>query len=133
MERGERERVRVVFQVEERVKVVPRREDWGEADAEVVVEEAIVESVEDWVVCALLGWLRVVDKERRRAVKGEGKGGGTRLMVVEVGDDGDINSSMVVSKPSKKWIRSGTALVKVSTGMGGRSMVLLGLPDICIM
>jgi hypothetical protein len=98
----------------------------------------VVESVEDCVVCALLGGLRLVDKERRRAVKGEGKGGGTRLImgefvVVDDDDDGDISSSMVVSRPSKKWIRSGTALVKVSTGMGGRSMELLGLPDVCIM
>jgi hypothetical protein len=94
-----------------------------------------VESVEDCVVCALLGGLRLVDKERRRAVKGEGKGGGTRLIMGEfvVVDDGDISSSMVVSRPSKKWIRSGTALVKVSTGMGGRSMELLGLPDVCVM
>jgi hypothetical protein len=97
----------------------------------VVVEEEVVESVEDWVVCALLGGLRLVDKERRRAVKGDGKGGGTRLIMGEFDDDGDISSSMVVSRPSKKWIRSGTALVKVSTGMGGRSMELL--PDVCIM
>ena len=101
--------------------------------------EELVESVEDWVVCALLGGLRLVDKERRRAVKGEGKGGGSRLIMGEFDDDdgddddGETNSSMVVSRPSKKWIRSGTALVKVSTGMGGRSMELLGLPDVCIM
>jgi hypothetical protein len=46
MERGERDRVRVEVQVRERVKAAPRRDDWGEADADVVVEEVVVESVE---------------------------------------------------------------------------------------
>lgn len=42
MERGEQERVRVVFQVLARVKGVPRKADWGDVDA-----EEVVESVED--------------------------------------------------------------------------------------
>lgn len=50
MERGERDRVWVEFQVRERVKAAPRRDDCGEADADVVVEAVVVvvvESVED--------------------------------------------------------------------------------------
>ncbi len=45
MERGERDRVRVVFQVLERVKAAPRRDASGEPETDVVVEES-VESVE---------------------------------------------------------------------------------------
>jgi hypothetical protein len=63
---GERERVRVVFHVRARMKVVPRKEDWGEAEAEVVVDE-IVESMEESVVWARFGWLNVVVRESRRA------------------------------------------------------------------
>lgn len=91
----------VVFcQVRERGKAEPQREDCGEVEAEVVV----VEESEGW---ALLGWLKLVVRERRRAEKGEGKGAGVRLMVLDgvVGDDddddGEDNSSMVVSRPSK--------------------------------
>lgn len=121
MERGERDLVRLVVQVDEREKEAPRREDWGEADAEVVVEE-VVDSVEEWVLCALFCWLRLVERERRRAVNGEGKGAGIRLMM---SDGDDEAASIVVSRPSKKVIKSGTALVKVSLVMGGRRMELV--------
>lgn len=128
MEGGERDRVRVVVQVLERVKAAPRREESGDVDAEVVAEE-VVESVDDCVVCTRLGWLKLVVRERRRAVNGEGKGAGIRL-IVSVADD---DSSMVVSRPSKKLIRSGTALVKVSIVVGGRRMELVLFGEVCIM
>jgi hypothetical protein len=102
-----------------------------------VEAEVVVESVEDWVVWSLLGWLKEVVRERRRAVKGVGKGAGIRDITVG-DDDGDEeeedSSSIVVSRPSKKVMRSGTALVKVSVGMGGRrSMVLVLSTVVCIM
>jgi hypothetical protein len=68
-------------------------------------------------------------------VKGVGKGAGIRDITVGDDDDGDDedSSSIVVSRPSKKVMRSGTALVKVSVGMGGRSRVLVLLTVVCIM
>jgi hypothetical protein len=101
-----------------------------------VEADVVVESVEDWVVWTLLGWLKEVVRERRRAVKGVGKGAGIRDITVGDDDDGDDedSSSIVVSRPSKKVMRSGTALVKVSVVMGGRrSMVLVLLMVVCIM
>jgi hypothetical protein len=100
MERGERDRVRAVFKVLERVKAAPRKDAWGEPEADVVVEQS-VESVEDWSVCTLLGWFKLVVSESRRAVKGEGNGAGTLLIVVNDVDDDDAISSIVVSRPSK--------------------------------
>jgi hypothetical protein len=79
------------------------------------------------VVFTLLGWLKVVVRERRRAENGEGKGAEIRLMVRTVA------SSIVVSSPSKKLIRSGTALAKVSVGIGGRSMELVLLLAVSMM
>ena len=85
-------------------------------------------------MCTLLGRLKLVVSESRRAVNGEGNGAGTLLIVVDdVVDDDAAISSIVVSRPSKKWMRSGTALVKVSSGIGGRSMELLLLTTLCIM
>lgn len=55
-------------------------------------------------------------------------GGGIRDMsngVMVVVEEDKYCSSMVVSRPSKKWMRFGTALVKMSVVMGGRSTVLL--------
>ena len=126
MERGERDRARLGPPVLQRLKAAPRRDDWGDADADVVVEE-MVESVEGRVVCLLLGLLRLVVSERRRAVSGVGKGPGARLMVVDIDDD---TSSIVVSRPSKKWMRSGMAVVKVSLV---RSMELVLCKTVCIM
>ncbi len=88
------------------------------------------------VVRVLLGWLKLVVRERRRAEKGEGNGAGARLIVLDIviDDDGDDdNSSMVLSKPSKKVTRSGTALVKVWMVMGGRRRELVLLSRECIM
>lgn len=47
--------------------------------------------------------------------------------------DGDDDSSMVVSRPSKKWMRSGTALEKASDEVGGRRVELLLLRTVCMM
>ncbi len=65
-------------------------------------------------------------------MNGEGKGAGTLLMMMDDVVD-DAISSIVVSRPSKKWMRSGTAWAKVSIGIGGRSMELLLLTPLCIM
>lgn len=61
-----------------------------------VVEEEldVAESVEKSVVFALSGRFRPVVRQLRRVEKGDGKAGGTRLMVgeddnEEDGDDGD--------------------------------------------
>lgn len=71
--------------------------DCGEVEA-----EEVVESVDDWTVWALFGWLKLVVRERRRAENGLGKGGGIRDMVVAAEEeDNDDSSSMVVSRPSK--------------------------------
>ncbi len=65
-------------------------------------------------------------------MNGEGNGAWALLiMMVDVVDD--AISSIVVSRHSKKWMRSGTALAKVSIGIGGRRRELLLLTPLCIM
>lgn len=81
----------------------------------------------------LLGWLKLVVRERRRAVNGVGKGGGRRDMAAAAEDDVDDNSSIVVSRPSKKVIKSGTGLGKGSVVVVVVVMVLVLLLRVCIM
>ena len=89
MERGERERERLEFQVRERAKAAPRREDCGEAETELAAEEK-VESAEAWVVGARRGVLKVVERDWRRVENGEGNGAGILFMVI-----GEVSSRAV--------------------------------------
>lgn len=135
--RGKRDLVRGgVFQVLEWVKAAPRGDDCGEVEAEVVVveeeEEEEEESVEDWVVSILCVRVKLVVRERWRAVNGEGKQVEIRLVAMDGGEGEAVNCSIVVSSPSKKVTRSGTAFMGVAVGAGGRSMEAGLVLTVCI-
>jgi hypothetical protein len=134
-----------VAQVWERGNGAPRKREPGEPDDDdddvVVVEEVLVV----WVWCEVLAavlleqsvvfalWGGADVKLFRWVAKAEGKEFGSRLMMGDdsveedredesEGDGGEdvvARKWMALSRPSKKWTRSGTALLKVSSGMEG--------------